>query len=135
MPLPGPPRPDQFHNEDEFLEAKAYYLSHVGRIKGLVKQAAQNAKKSPEQDRRTDAKAPAQGDVAAQTQQQVLVEIDTLIELIEQMGDVSEADEDTSYEPNSVMVMQAMDRLHQLLAIPSVGCDGQTAFAKKADVQ
>ena len=58
-------------------------------------------------------------DVDAQTQQQVLVKIDTLIELIEQMEHVSEADEDTSYEANSVMVMQAMDRLHQLLAIPT----------------
>ena len=109
-------------------------LGSRAQRKGLVKQATQNSKKSPEQHQRTDAKAPARVDVDAQTQQQVLVKIDTLIELIEQMEHVSEADEDTSYEANSVMVMQAMDRLHQLLAIPSAGCDDQIAFAKKEEV-
>jgi len=68
-------------------------------------------------------------------QKRVLAEIDTCIELIEQMEHASEADEDKSYEANSVMVMRAMDRLQQLLATPFAGCDGQAVFAKKEDAQ
>jgi len=62
-----------------------------------------------------------------ESQQQVRAELDTCIELIEQMEHASEA--------NSVMLMQTMDRLQQLQEIPSAGCDGQTAFAKKEDAQ
>jgi hypothetical protein len=66
-------------------------------------------------------------------QQQVLAEIQTLLELIDQMRQVPEADEDKAYEVNAVMTMQAMDRLHQLLEMPTAGCEGQTAFAKKEE--
>ena len=36
--LPPPPKPEDFHSEDEYLEAKGYYGSHVGRIRKMVEQ-------------------------------------------------------------------------------------------------
>jgi hypothetical protein len=68
---------------------------------------------------RTDAKIPAQRDVAAQTKQHALAEIDNLLELIHQLDHASEASEDTSYGANAVLAMQAADRLQQLMGIPS----------------
>ena len=40
MALPSPPDERDFHNQEEYQEAKGYYSSHVGRMRGLVKQAA-----------------------------------------------------------------------------------------------
>lgn len=37
--LPQPPKPEDFESEDEYLEAKGYYGSHVGRIRKMVEQA------------------------------------------------------------------------------------------------
>ena len=94
------------------------------------KQTVQNSLESPEPHRRTDAKAPAQGKVAAQTQEQVVTQMDTLLE---QLGHAPESDVDQWYAENFGMLTQEMDRLHQLLEMPTAGCEGQTAFAKKEE--
>jgi len=57
-------------------------------------------------------------------QQELAGQIDACIQLIEQVEQAPEA--------NAVMLMQAMDRLQQLLATPSAGCDGH---ATQEDVQ
>lgn len=92
------------------------------------KQAAQDPNGSPEQERRTDATAPAQGEVTAQRQQQVALQIDTLLELLE---NAAQSDVDQWYAENFVTAMQEVDRLHQLLGMTTAGRDRWTAFAKK----
>lgn len=62
--------------------------------------------------------------------QQVAEQVNSLLELLEH---ASEADE--GMEVNAVMVMQGMDRIRQLLEIPSAGCDDQAALEKNEDVQ
>jgi hypothetical protein len=94
------------------------------------KQAAENPNGSPEQGRRTDATAPAQGEVTAQRQQQVVTHIDTLLELLEHAPEV---EVDQWYAENFGMLTQEMDRLQQLLEMPTAGYEGQTAFAKKEE--
>ena len=70
---------------------------------------ARAAKESTEQVRRTHAKAAAQWDVDAQTQQQAPAGIDTLIETVDILiKHLSEADEDKSHEAISVMLLQVM---------------------------
>jgi len=91
-------------------------------------QAAQNPNGSPEQGRRTDATAPAQGEVTAQRQQQVALQVDTLLELLEH---APESEVGQWLAENAVM--KEIDRLHQLLGMPSTGCDELTAFAKKEE--
>ena len=109
MPLPNPPDPKDFPDPEQFEEAKAYWLSHVGRIKGLVEQA-QRAKGSPKQDRETPPKVATQGDLDELTQkQQGLAAIDGVIATVAILiKHLSEADEDKSYEANSILVIQAM---------------------------
>lgn len=62
-------------------------------------------------------------------QHQMAVEIDTCIELIKEMEQVSEAEEDTSYETHAVIVMQALTRIQHLM-IPHTDSDAQTALSK-----
>ncbi|MEO8162459.1 MAG: hypothetical protein ABI590_01650 [Ilumatobacteraceae bacterium] len=59
-------------------------------------------------------------------QKQVAEQIDACVQLIEQMEQAPEA--------NALMLMQAMDRLQQLLATPPAVCEIQTAFAKQEGV-
>lgn len=94
------------------------------------KQVGQNSKRAPEPYRGTDSKAPAQGKVAAQTQEHVVTQIDMLLELLAQ---APELDVDQWYAENFGMLTQEMDRLHQLLEMPTAGCEGRTAFAKKEE--
>jgi|CXWL01.1.fsa_nt_gi hypothetical protein len=94
------------------------------------KQTVENSKGSPEPHRRTDAKAPAQVKVAAQTQQQVVTQIDTLVEQLEQ---APESNLGQWYAENFGMLAQAMDRLHQLLGMPTADCESQAAIAKKEE--
>lgn len=94
------------------------------------RQAAQNSKGFPEQGVRTDAVAPMQGGIAAQTEEQVVTQIDMLLELLEH---APELDVDQWYAENFGMLTQEMDRLHQLLEMSTAGCEGQTAFAKKGE--
>jgi hypothetical protein len=106
--LPDAPERENFHSQEEFEEARGYWFSHVGRIRGMVDRA-RAAKDSAEQDRRTDATAPAQGDGAVQAQQRALAVMDTLIETIDiLMTHLSEADGDKAHEAISVMLMQVM---------------------------
>lgn len=66
-------------------------------------------------------------------QKQVILGIDALIRLIELLEHASDASGDM--ETNALIVMHDLDRLLQLLGVPSAGCEGQTAFAVKEDVQ
>lgn len=106
--LPDAPARENFHSQEEFEEARGYWFSHVGRIRGMVDRA-RATKDSPGQDRRTDATASAQGDGAAQAQQQAVAGIDALIETVDiLMTHLSEADGDKSHEAISVMLLQVM---------------------------
>ena len=68
-------------------------------------------------------------------QHQMAVEIDTCIELLRKLEQVSEAGEDTSYEANALIVMRSLVQIQQLVGIPSAGSDGQTALIKNEEVQ
>lgn len=106
--LPDAPARENFHSQEEFEEARGYWFSHVGRIRGMVDRA-RASKDSPEQDGRTDATAPAHGDGAVQAQQQALAGIDALIETVDiLMTHLSESDGDKAHEAISVMLMQVM---------------------------
>ena len=106
--LPDAPARENFHSQEEFEEARGYWFSHVGRIRGMVDRA-RAAKDSAEQDRRTDATASAQGEGAVQAQQQALAVIDTLLETVDILVmHLSEADEAKSREAISVMLIQVM---------------------------
>ena len=77
------------------------------------KQAAQNSEGSPEENPRMDANAPAQREVVTQ--------IDTLLELLEH---APAAEVDQWYAENFGMLTQEMDRLQQLLEMPTASCEG-----------
>ncbi|MDO8357114.1 MAG: hypothetical protein Q7U76_12050 [Nitrospirota bacterium] len=94
------------------------------------KQTVQNSKGSPERHRRTDAKAPAQGRIAAQTQQQVATQIEALVEQLEQ---APESNLDQWYAENFGKLTQTMDRVFQLLGMPTADCESQAAIAKKEE--
>ncbi|MBA5865197.1 MAG: hypothetical protein GDA67_00705 [Nitrospira sp. CR1.3] len=94
------------------------------------KQTVENSKRSPEPHRRTNAKALAQGKVAAQRQEQVVTQIDTLLELLEH---APESDVDQWYAEHFGMLTQEMDRLHQLLGMSTAGCESRAAFEKKEE--
>lgn len=136
--LPDAPARENFHSQEEFEEALGYWQENVGRIRGMVDRA-RASKDSPEQDGRTDATAPAQGDGAVQAQQRALAVMDTLIETIDiLMTHLSEADGDKAHEAISVMLMQVlhvgglgsdfmqqvfpvMDRLQRLIVSSNLG--------------
>ncbi|MDP1947102.1 MAG: hypothetical protein Q8L77_06335 [Nitrospirota bacterium] len=68
--------------------------------------------------------------MATHNQQQVAAQVNSLLELLEH---APEAEVEQWLLEN--VVMQEMDRLCQLLGMPSVGCDGQAAFAKEEEEQ
>ena len=109
MPLPNPPDPKDFHSQEEYEEARGYWQENVGRIKGLVEQT-RRSKDSSEQDLETPSKVTAQGNSDELTQsQQGLAKIDGLIETVNILiRYLSEADEDKSYEANSILMLQGL---------------------------
>ena len=62
--LPPPPKPEDFHSEDEYEEAKGYYGSHVGRIRKMVERArADQAKSESESTTAPNPEGPKQVDM------------------------------------------------------------------------
>ena len=96
------------------------------------KQTVQNSKRFPEPHRRADATATAQEEVAAQTQQQIVTQIDTLLELLEQ---APESNLDQWYTENFGKLTQPINRLFQLLGMPTADCKRQAAIAKKEEAR
>ena len=72
---------------------------------------------------------PAREEFNNQTQQQVVAEIDTLIDLIEQLQQMPKPDE--NMETTARILLHTMDRLQQQLVTPFTGCEGQTSSKKK----
>ena len=109
MPLPNPPDPKDFQSQEEYEEARGRWQENVGRIKGLVERA-QRAKVASNQDHGTPPKVAAQENSGELTQsQQGLTEIDGLIETVNILIKyLAEADEDKSYEANSVLMLQGL---------------------------
>ena len=108
MPLPDPPKRENFHNQEEFEEALGYWQEHVGRIRGMADRA-RTSKDDLEHDRRKDGKAAAQEEGDRPTRQQAVAVIGACIETVDILIEhLSEADEDQAHEAISVLLLQVM---------------------------